>query len=56
MNCQLRRVPEQQTLNTLGHEFDLGVNVVHTAPDYEAAEELVVEAVEESGRDELVLS
>src|SRR5438094_562950 len=48
--CQLRRVPEQQALDTLKRGFDLGVNLVHTAPDYEGADDLVAQAVEESGR------
>src|SRR5437763_13500719 len=54
--CQLRRVPEQQALDTLKRGFDLGVNLVHTAPDYEGADDLVAQAVEESGRDVLILS
>jgi len=54
--CQLRRVPEQQALDTLKRGFDLGVNVVHTAPDYEGADDLVAQAVQESGRDVLILS
>jgi len=54
--CQLRRVPEQQALDTLRRGFELGVNVVHTAPDYEGADDLVAQAVEESGRDVLILS
>ena len=54
--CQLRRVPEQQALDTLKRGFDLGVNLVHTAPDYEGADDLVALAVQESGRDVLILS
>ncbi len=54
--CQLRRVPEQQALDTLKRGFALGVNLVHTAPDYEGADDLVAQAVEESGRDVLILS
>jgi predicted aldo/keto reductase-like oxidoreductase len=54
--CQIRRVPEQQALDTLRRGFELGVNLVHTAPDYEGAEELVAEAVRASGRDVHVLS
>jgi len=41
--CQLRRVPEQQALDTLKRGFDLGVNLVHTAPDYEGADDLVAQ-------------
>src|SRR5689334_5436598 len=54
--CQLRRVPEQQGLDTLRRGFALGVNLVHTAPDYEGADDLVAEAVRASGRDVIVLS
>jgi len=54
--CQLRRVPEQQALDTLKRGFDLGVNLVHTAPDYEGADDLVAQAVQESGRDVMVLT
>src|SRR5262245_50064470 len=54
--CQLRRVPEQQALDTLKRGFALGVNVVHTAPDYEGADDLVAQAVAESGREVIVLS
>jgi predicted aldo/keto reductase-like oxidoreductase len=54
--CQMRRVPEQQALDTLKRGFDLGVNVVHTAPDYEGADDLVAQAVQESGQDVLILS
>jgi predicted aldo/keto reductase-like oxidoreductase len=54
--CQLRMVTERQAVDTLVRGFELGVNVVHTAPDYEGAEELVARAVRESGRDVIVLS
>lgn len=54
--CQLRMVPEQQAIDTLKRGFELGVNFVHTAPDYEGAEDLVAQAVEESGRDIHVFS
>jgi glutamate-1-semialdehyde 2,1-aminomutase len=43
--CQLRMVPETQAIDTLLRGFDLGVNLVHTAPDYEGAEDLVAGAV-----------
>jgi hypothetical protein len=55
-SCQLRRVPEQQALDTLKRGFDLGVNLVHTAPDYEGADDLVAQAVQESGRNVLILT
>jgi predicted aldo/keto reductase-like oxidoreductase len=54
--CQLRLVPEQQAIDTLRRGFELGVNVVHTAPDYEGAEDLVAQAVAESGREVVVLT
>jgi predicted aldo/keto reductase-like oxidoreductase len=54
--CQLRLVPEQQALDTLKRGFELGVNFVHTAPDYEGTDDLVAQAVEESGRDVVVFS
>ena len=43
--CQLRLVPRQQAIDTLLKGFDLGVNIVHTAPDYGTAEEIVAEAL-----------
>jgi predicted aldo/keto reductase-like oxidoreductase len=54
--CQLRLVPEQQAIDTLKRGFELGVNFVHTAPDYGGADDLVAQAVEESGRDVVVFS
>ncbi len=54
--CQLRLVPEQQAIDTLKRGFELGVNFVHTAPDYEGADDLVAQAVAESGREVVVFS
>ena len=54
--CQLRLVPERQALATLLRGFELGVNLVHTAPDYDGADDLVARAVKESGRDVIVCS
>ena len=54
--CQLRMIPRQQAIDTLKCGFELGVNFVHTAPDYEGAEDLVAQAIEESGRDVLVFT
>lgn len=48
--CQLRRVPEKQALETLHQGFNLGVNFVHTAPDYEGAEDLVARAIRETDK------
>ncbi|MEO0408668.1 MAG: aldo/keto reductase, partial [Cyanobacteria bacterium P01_A01_bin.135] len=49
--CQLRRVPQDQALATLQQGFDLGVNFVHTAPDYEGADALVAEAIRHAKHD-----
>src|SRR5437762_3683364 len=54
--CQLRRVPEQQALDTLLRGFELGVNLVHTAPDYEGADDLVARALKETPREVIVCS
>ena len=54
--CQLRLVSEQCAIDTLKRGFDLGVNVVHTAPDYEGADALAAQAIQESGRDIMVFS
>jgi predicted aldo/keto reductase-like oxidoreductase len=43
--CQLRLVPEKQAIETLLKGFSLGVNLVHTAPDYGNAEDLVARAL-----------
>ena len=48
--CQLRMVTETQAIDTLLRGFDLGVNLVHIAPDYEGTEELVARAVARSPR------
>jgi predicted aldo/keto reductase-like oxidoreductase len=52
--CQLRLLPERQALHTLLRGFELGVNLVHTAPDYEGAEDLVAQAIRQSGREVIV--
>jgi predicted aldo/keto reductase-like oxidoreductase len=54
--CQLRMVSRQQAIATLKRGFELGVNFVHTAPDYEGAEDVVAQAVDESGREVLVFT
>lgn len=54
--CQLRLVPEREAMATLLRGFELGVNLVHTAPDYEGAVELVARAARESGRNVIVAS
>jgi predicted aldo/keto reductase-like oxidoreductase len=54
--CQLRLVPERQAIDTLVRGFELGVNVVHTAPDYEGVDPIVARAIRESGRPVNVLA
>jgi predicted aldo/keto reductase-like oxidoreductase len=54
--CQLRMVPERQAIDALTRSFSLGVNLVHTAPDYAGAADLVAEAVKVSGREVFVCS
>jgi aryl-alcohol dehydrogenase-like predicted oxidoreductase len=54
--CQLRLKSEQQGIDTLKTGFRLGVNLVHTAPDYEGADDLVAQAVRESGCKVIVAS
>jgi predicted aldo/keto reductase-like oxidoreductase len=54
--CQLRLVPERVAVETLRRGFELGVNIVHTAPDYEGADDLVARAVKETASDVLVCS
>src|SRR5262249_39229431 len=41
---------------TLRRGFELGVNLVHTAPDYEGAEDLVAQALRGTSREVIVCS
>ena len=43
--CQLRLLPRERALATLRAACQAGVNLFHTAPDYEGAMELTLEAV-----------
>lgn len=43
--AQLRLVPEKQAVLALMRAFELGVNIVHTAPDYECAEKYIAQAL-----------
>lgn len=52
----LRQLPEEQALRSLHLAFKLGINFVHTAPDYEGAVDLIARAVTESGKDVIVAS
>jgi len=54
--CQLRLVPVRQAIDTLRRGFDLGVNIVHVAPDYEGAENLVAQALRETSKDIIICS
>ena len=47
---------ETQGIDTLLRGFDLGVNLVHTAPDYEGAEDLVARAVARTSKRVIVAS
>jgi len=54
--CQLRLVPIRQAIDTLRRGFELGVNIVHVAPDYEGADDLVSQALRETSKDIIVCS
>ncbi len=54
--CQLRLQPREQALATLVRGFELGVNWVHTSPDYGDAEEIVAQAARVSGATIIPLS
>jgi len=54
--CQYRLTPRRQAIETLIRGFKLGVNWVHTAPDYGGAENIIAEAVKKSGLNIHVLS
>jgi glutamate-1-semialdehyde aminotransferase/predicted aldo/keto reductase-like oxidoreductase len=54
--CQLRMVPARQAVATLCAGFERGVNIVHAAPDYEGADDLVAAAIAASGREVFVCS
>src|SRR6185295_11667090 len=53
---ELRLVPERQAIETLVRGFELGVNIVHTSPDYEGAEDLVARAIAQTDRPVIVAS
>lgn len=54
--AQLRLVPERQAIETLLRGFELGVNLIHTAPDYEGADDLIAQAVKDTSREVIVCS
>ncbi|MCG8643788.1 MAG: aldo/keto reductase [Desulfobacterales bacterium] len=51
--AQLRYVPRQQAIDTLCKGFDLGINWLHTAVDYDGAEAIIAKAIERSGCDNI---
>lgn len=53
---QLRRVTRTAAIDTLLQGFDLGVNIVHTAPDYGGSEELVAQAIARTSKKIIVAS
>ncbi len=53
---ELRLVPETQAIDALLRAFELGVNIVHTSPDYEGAEDIVAKAVARTDRKIIVAS
>jgi len=52
--AQLQMVSERQAVGALRRAFELGVNWVHTAPDYGGVEPWIARAVRESRRDVIV--
>jgi predicted aldo/keto reductase-like oxidoreductase len=54
--CQLRLVPARQAIDALRRGFELGVNIVHVAPDYEGADVLVAQALRETSKDIIICS
>ena len=54
--AQCRCCRERQAVETLARGFELGVNWIHTAPDYGAIDPWIAEAIDQSGREVMVLS
>lgn len=54
--AQLQMVPERQAVETLVRGFELGVNWVHTAPDYGGIDPWIKRAIEVSRREVMVFS
>jgi len=48
--CQLRLTPEKTGNRYTAQGVELGVNIVHTAPDYGNAEEVVARAIRQTGQ------
>src|SRR5262249_24213993 len=54
--AQLQMMHERQAIDTLVRGFELGVNWVHTAPDYGGINPWIKKAIDVSRRDVMVLS
>ncbi len=54
--AQLQMLPERQAIAAMRRAFELGVDWVHTAPDYGGVEPWIARAVRESGRDVSVVT
>ena len=49
--AQLQMLPERQAIAAMRRAFELGINWVHTAPDYGGVEHWIARAIRESGED-----
>jgi predicted aldo/keto reductase-like oxidoreductase len=49
--AQLQMLPERQAVAAMRRAFELGINWVHTAPDYGGVEHWIARAIRESGRE-----
>lgn len=49
--AQLQMLPERQAIAAMRRAFELGINWVHTAPDYGGVEHWIARAIRESGRE-----
>jgi predicted aldo/keto reductase-like oxidoreductase len=54
--AQLQMLPERQAIAAMRRAFELGIDWVHTAPDYGGVEPWIARAVRESGRDVSVVT
>jgi glutamate-1-semialdehyde 2,1-aminomutase len=54
--AQLRLTPENQAIDTLLKGFDLGVNIIHTAPDYGNAVDLISKALNRTNKKIIIAS
>ena len=54
--AQFQMLPERQAIETLRRGFELGVNWVHTSPDYGGVEHWIAKAIKESKKEIMVLA